>query len=273
MNRLLPLFIFSLLIAACGDADNAESPDEVAASVSPTTPAPATAPKPTYGNDRRAWVDGLNLRKEPRTGSEILTQLSTTDELTLTGQKSAESDAVVLRGVLYREPWYEIKTEAGQTGWVFGGAIKAEGESKGNRNFTATDFNYPYLGQFNLSRWEAAEAVGEDGGDYERSTTTYRGDGQVMTVTSAEGEYGLFTDHVLMNAKGDTLRARHFEFSNSALELFEEVIDYTGSEPMVHTRRQQSPKPYQQLSGRPEMVRGAWTSKRYAPGETIDIDI
>ena len=253
--HLLFLALLTLTFAACDDdtADVAPiDPDPTTAAIAPmeaTTSAEDTA----RSNVRYSWVDDLNLRDRPTTSGEIVARIPTTSPLTLTGKETPNDQVFVLRGGLYVEPWYEVKTEDGKIGWVFGGAIKEETERKGNRPLSAQKFNYPHFGQFDLGRWEK-ESV--DIGDTGSETITYRGDGQRIAIERAEGEYGYGITHFLYNLRGDQLRARNVAFNNETGELMEEIIDYMGPEPTLYRRTQSSPLSYQQLNAKPEVVRG-----------------
>lgn len=254
MHLLTILGLFLLLFTACGS-------DELASADTTTEEtAIAAPPPPSIGESpvRYAWVEDLNLRAEPSTKGKVIGKLKTTDKLTLSGEKSSQETPYVLRGALYVEPWYEVETEEGLKGWVFGGAIRQEKERKGNNPLRKLSFNFPYFGQYDLKSWKKTGEEASGGGDFTVTTTTYQGDGQKMEISDGYGEYGYFFKHEVFNLKGDTLKARSVTFDNETLLLTEEIVDYMEANPVTRVRSQASPISYQQLNGMPLLVRGEW---------------
>ena len=257
--RLPILFLFSLILwsfSSCGSDAHQSTGDT-------NSPAPETTAEPP--NEEAdgsiplyAWVDRLNMRSFPNTSAEVVAKLETTTPLTPTGRQSEQAEAIVLRGILYEAPWIEVETAEGKSGWVFGGAVKAEGELKGNPPITEEEFNFPAFGNFDLSEWEKiSEADGDEEGDFDRLTTRYRKDDQQLSIESYAGEYGYGYSYRLEEA-GGLLSERHFRFDNMELKMTEEVVDHRGLQPKSFSRTQTSPLPYQQLNARPMILDGDW---------------
>ena len=183
---LLFLFVFTLL-SACGGSDattNNDTSSEDASTEGSATTEESTN-EPLY-----SWVENLNLRESPSTSAKVITSVQPTDALERLEQ-SAKSEAIVLRGVMYDEPWVKVKTAAGDEGWVFGGAVKRKDEIKGNQPFTDEYFSFPVFGEYNLSGWRETSVIpGDDEGDFDRSTRKYKLGDHILTIYSYDGEYG-----------------------------------------------------------------------------------
>ncbi len=68
-------------------------------------------------------VKNLRLRAEPDTKKEILADLVEGDSVTFLNNKTDFTNKISLRGTYWDEPWLEVKTSKGVTGWVYGGGI------------------------------------------------------------------------------------------------------------------------------------------------------
>lgn len=256
MVRITFLALLVFLLCACGSNDEQVTTPTTPDSTVITTPAPAPI---TQTSERYTWVDDLNLRDAPSTRGKVLTKLSTSERLNLTGQQSGSTEAIVLRGGLYEEPWYEVETDSGVKGWVFGGALKAAGERKGNAPLSLLKFNHPRFGHYDLSRWEKLSTEPFEGGDVVGTTTTYRGNGERMIVEESGSEYGYRIEYKRLNLKGDPLQTRTLFYDNMSSELTEEVVSYLEEPKEVYRRVQKVSKPYQQLSSKPLVVQGDLT--------------
>ena len=256
MIRFLTALLPVVFLLNCS-TDVEEKPATGGSEAPLTIPAPAPAPVADDGI-RYAWVDYLNLRDAPSTQGKVLSSLRTTDRLSLTGKESPEAESVILRGKLYREPWYEVTTEKDRKGWVFGGALKKQDEKKGNPPLSVTRFNYPYFGDFDLSRWEERDApAGEESGDYAITRSRYEGDGQVLDITEGEGEYGYYIEHALKNQRGQPLKTRLLLYDNNSLTVMEKITDYMERQPVTYRRSLMVDKPYQALKGKILLLDGA----------------
>ena len=113
-----------------------------------------------------AWVDKLNIRDTPKLEGKTIASVDNQEALEFTGEKSRQSETIVLRGVAYDEPSLKVITSDQKEGWVFGGAVKRKGEDKGNGLMTETDFDLPYFGRFDLKDWTRQPSkAGADEGD------------------------------------------------------------------------------------------------------------
>ncbi|MBK8877328.1 MAG: SH3 domain-containing protein [Haliscomenobacter sp.] len=68
-------------------------------------------------------VDGLQLRAAPGPEGKTIRGLQLGESLTDLGEVSDFTTAVQLRGIAFNEPWLKVKTEKGEEGWVYGGAL------------------------------------------------------------------------------------------------------------------------------------------------------
>ena len=244
-------FMICLLCACGGDGEPAITTAPEAIITTTSEPAP-----PAPNNERYTWVDNLNLRDAPSLRGKVLTKLSTSERLMLTGEQSGSTETIVLRGGLYEEPWYEVETGAGVKGWVFGGALKAAGERKGNAPLSLLKFNHPRFGHYDLSSWEKLSSEPFKGGDIVGTLTTYRGNGERMTLREYGSEYGYGIEYQRLNLKGDPLQTRTLFYDNISSELSEEVVSYLEEPKEVYRRVQKVNKPYQQLRSKPLIVQG-----------------
>lgn len=207
------------------------------------------------------WVDRLNIRNQPNVQAKTIASVQSNETLIATGEKSVEPETIVLRGIAYHEPWYEVTTKDGTKGWVFGGAVKRQNEVKGNAAMTPTRFSFPVFGTYDLSQWTAIEAVDESGGDAETETKRYKKGNQVLEITDTEvGEYGYSQQYVLKDSRGTILMERNLEFSvdEGKFTLTESVIDRGNLPPKVYSRSQSLAKHYVLLNSKPLMVDGKW---------------
>ena len=208
------------------------------------------------------WVDKLNIRKTPDTKSQTVTIVESKTPLKYTGEKSEESESIVLRGVCYDEPWLRIITPDKMEGWVFGGAVRRKGESKGNKIITEEHFEFPHFGSFNLKEWERLSQKDESGGDAEIITTIYKKGNQVLEISYIDvGDYGYGRTYRLMDSDNKILKERELNFSADAeiRELKEVVKDFTTQPRKQYTRIQKFKKHHSQLNALPLMVNGIWS--------------
>ena len=106
------------------------------------------------------WVDKLNVRNKPTTKGKVISSVRSKDAMLFTGEISDDFETIVLRGVAYYEPWLRVKIPDGQTGWVFGGAVKQIDEEKGNNPISDTNFTFPYFGKYNMENWKKKYIMG-----------------------------------------------------------------------------------------------------------------
>ena len=209
-----------------------------------------------------AWVDQLNIRSNPNTSAEKVASVQSDEALEFTGDRSDNSETIVLRGVAYNEPWLKVITKDGQEGWVFGGAVKRKDETKGNEIIDDNGFDFPHFGRFNLRTWNKESTKDESGGDAQNTTTTYRKGDQVLEITIGDvGDYGYSRTYKLMDVDRKILKERRLSFSADVgfRELEEVVKDYMANPPKQYTRSQKFEKHHSQLNDLPMMVNGDWT--------------
>lgn len=208
-----------------------------------------------------SWVDKLNIRSAPNTSGKVVLTVQSDDALQLTGDKSDQSETIVLRGVAYDDHWFKVITPDKKEGWVFGGAVKLPDEAKGNEVLSETNFRFPYFGTFDLSDWTKLSDKDESGGDASIITTTYKRKNQYLEVSKVDiGGYGYERSYKLMDENKKVLKERALKFSADMelRELRETVIDYTKSPAKEYSRTQQLKKHHSQLNSLPLMVNGNW---------------
>lgn len=262
-------FLFVLLLSACG-GDTSEKPSQPTTEET-ETPEPANEVPQPYDmtslktNEKvYAWVDRLNIRDAANTSGKRVAAATEQDVLEFTGKKTEKTETIVLRGVAYNEPWLKVRTNDGKEGWVFGGAVKREGEEKGNDPISDGQFFFPHFGRFDLSTWEKTSSVDKSGGDAETDVSTYTKGGRILEIEKTDvGEYGYTRRYKLMESSGKVLKARAFAFEGNGLnELKETVNIYTSNPPKKYVRTQKLDKHYMQLGSRPVMVNGTWVEEK-----------
>ena len=191
-----------------------------------------------------------------------MTNVTEQEALEFTGEKSNGTEEIVLRGVAYDEPWLKVKTKDGTEGWVFGGAVKREGETKGNDPISDDQFFYAHFGRFDLSTWKKISSEDGSGGDYTGTATTYEKGGRLLEIAIGDmGEYGYSRSYKLMEGNKKVLKERTFSFNADAefREATEMVKVYTTNPPTQYQRSQKMKFHHSQMNSLPMMVNGAWT--------------
>lgn len=210
-----------------------------------------------------AWVDKLNIRATPARSGEVVTTVDTGTPLSISGEKSEKAELIVLRGVAYEEPWLEVITPEGLTGWVFGGAVRQPEEEKGNAPITETSFNFPYFGQFDLDSWEQLSRRDIEAGDAFGTEATYRQGSRLLEIRRTQtSEYGYQYSYTLREGKDQQLvKRRVLSFDATDGHILTETVDNFLSEPPLRQERTQLiGQHFSRLNARPEMARGAWTT-------------
>lgn len=254
------------LLPACGGSAGGSASDVATAPLGPSSGTPEgeaeeTNDPPAASAVRYAWVNDLNVRAEPRAAAAIVTKVQPTDELKLTGKNSGAAEPIVLRGILFEEPWLEVALPDGQTGWVYGGAVRGADEVKGGAPLTSTTFNYPAFGNFDLSQWETLKKVELPGEDVMTVQRSYGRDDRTLVVEEYHSEYGMGSSMTLRGGGGYLLKERVFKYDNLAETITESVTDHSGDVPVTYLRERPAPGPYQQLNAEPRMLTGNWTKK------------
>lgn len=260
--------LFSKLVAllamisftACADKTNKETPKT---DTTPKETPKVTAEVPKENNTYYAWVDKINMRDASNTKGKVIGTYSSSDPLEFTGTRSDDRDIIVLRGVAYDENWLKVTTPDNKEGWIYGGAVKKEGDKKGNRIITKDMFEFPYFGDFDITQWTDLGIVKSEAGDAETVTYSYMKNDEILEIEKTDvGEYGYYYTYRLMDAKKKLLKERKFGFTagmgdeGNLMELTETVKDYTTKK--QYERKQMLTKHFMQLNARAEMVNGAW---------------
>ena len=264
-SKFLFVFLISaFLFCSCGN-NSSEVGQSEETTIEETTEeniAPPSEDMTTLKENEKvyAWVDRLNIRDAANTSGKRVAAATEQEALEFTGEKSNNTEIIVLRGVAYNEPWLKVKTNDGKEGWVFGGAVKREGETKGNDPISDDRFFYPHFGRFDLSTWEKVASKDESGGDAEIDISNYKKGRRMLEITRTDvGEYGYSRYYKLMENNGKVLKIRDFEFVADGLnELNETVNVYTSNPPTKYSRSQKLDKHVILLNGRPLMVNGTW---------------
>lgn len=240
----------------------------------------STVPYPTQpraaGDFGFSWVDNLNIRSLPSTKGKVVSKTRKGEVLTFTGEKSEEPETIVLRGVAYMDYWYMISTPDGSEGWIFGGAVKASDEDKGNPPISDSKFAFPYFGKFDLNEWEQVDIIDESGGDAEITTSTFQRRNRTLIISKVEvGDYGYERIYMLKENK-KVIRERSLKFfaDTDYHELREEVKNYASNPPMKYFRSQELSRHYTQFNARPMMVYGTWDEENlHEPPEVGEVNI
>lgn len=264
MFRLFSLLVLTALLFTCeGNNTAAKNADNKA--TPPKVPPVAEFSEPvvefpyTEGQKLHTWVDGLNIRDRPSTNGRRIARVTPSEILTLTGKTSPAESTIVLRGVAYQAPWYEVKTDE-QTGWVFGGAIKHKEERKGNAPITEDKFDFPAFGSFDLSQWSEIGTDNDGGGDVDINETSYERNDERLTVSFVDAhDYGYTYEYVLTDLAGNLRKERTFNYSSLERTLTETVIDHLSTPKITYQRKQTIPQEAMPMSGKPLMASGAWT--------------
>ena len=208
-----------------------------------------------------AWVDKLNVRDNASLEGKAIASVDGGAALEFTGVKSGDVETIVLRGVAYEDLWYKVVTENDKEGWVFGGAVKRQNESKGNPLISDTKFAFPHFGEFDLSTWNKLGTKSE-GEEIDYEITSYQKANQIIEITFSDmGEMHYGYDYKLMDKDGKTIKERNFSFNGDTKTLEEKVKDYTIQIEFV--RNQSLKKHWYQLNAKPVMVNGNWTKRTF----------
>ena len=219
-----------------------------------------------------AWVDNLRIRAEPNTNATVVTTIKENTPLIFTGEQTKEKQKITLRNVEYDEPWLKVKTSAGEVGWVFGGAVKRQGEDKGTPADPSLLIDIPHFGRYDLREWVKGDSKEEEGGDYEGEVETFtKGDLSLICTSGETGEYGYSRSHKLLNKNKEIIKLRTLSWSNDPFTLTEIVYDFEESPGTKYSRQQQFEKHFFQLEPRPETVQGTFVSETMSKEEAKGI--
>ncbi|EDP97784.1 SH3 domain-containing protein [Kordia algicida OT-1] len=259
LSKLCILFTIVLLTACAGETkkDSKKTNNEAITDTSETTE--TTNEYDTY----YVWVDNINVRDIASTKGKIVGTYKGID-LEFTGNKSDVKSEIVLRSVVYNNHWLEVTTNDGKKGWIFGGAVKNEGDDAANDIITSEKFDFPHFGAYDVTSWSDLGITRSEGGDAETVTSSYMKNGNIIEIKKTEvGEYGYNHRYTLKDTQKNILKERIFTFTvnlenddKRIMELTETVNDFTTN--IQYTRSQQIHKHFMQLNARPLMVNGTW---------------
>ncbi len=287
-KNLLAVLLMLCLYSACetdtsssstATAANESAPkvadSESASSTSDSKPyskVPDTAPT-APSNKVVSWVDNLSIRKEPNLKSEVVTRVKENEELTLTGKKSDFKETIELRGKSYTEPWLEVQTSDGKTGWVFQGGTKSPGEAKGNALNTKTKFTYPHFGAFDLSEWKkVGSQEPDDESDVSVTSTTYQKGSQFLQIDIADSNYYWTKTMKLMDSNKKVIKERTLNIEpgnkEGTWDLTEKVKDFATNKQF--SRSETSKKGWYDY--KPDMLKGDWKEMATKGGGTSTSD-
>jgi len=173
---------------------------------SPETPKNPTAEVDTLVSEKKvesleiwyyATVDQLRLRSEPTKKGSVVEQIKEGGALLFLNEKTDMKERIKLRDRWFEEPWLKVKSEKGNEGWVFGGAVTMEApkEDFSKTPYDGCDSNYAknlnYQSQYNCYKKISAQQLAKDA-RYVKATPT----GYQVTLLSGETKN-------LVNENGD----------------------------------------------------------------------
>ena len=146
--------------------------------------------------DYYAFVDKLRVREVPglkskRQGAKFVDVLDEGDKVTFLGEKTEELYEVKLRGRQMNAPFYKIKTQKGEIGWIYAGALSSfpvEVEhyrvaiffDKDGNYGQGGDFSYYASGAMNNLLGTGIDAMYIDNDFDEVEIRSHRGDGKII---------------------------------------------------------------------------------------------
>ena len=217
-----------------------------------------------------AWVDLLNVRAKPATNAKVIATLRENAKVIFTGERTDELLKLDLRGQTFEEPWLKVKTSNGEEGWIFGGAVKRQGEDKGVKR---SSMSIGELTQLQLQQWTKGIEWKSGGGDAENVTTLYTKGGLTLAVQKTEvGEHGYSRTYELFNKAYQLIKKRTVNWeSDPSFSLKETVIDLETEPAKTYTRSQAFQQHFYQLKPRPETVKGDFVEGTLSAEETADL--
>lgn len=257
MTRFIPMLGLLLLLLTTACNNTSTSPKETSNDEqSVSTEKSSDEPNSYQANDSLiAWVDLLNVRAEPATNAKVVATLRENASVIFTGERSDELLKLDLRGQTFEEPWLKVITSNGEEGWIFGGAVKRQGEDKGVKR---SSMSIGELTQLQLQQWTKESEWKSGAGDAENVTTLYTKEGLTLAVQKTEvGEYGYSRTYELFNKDYQLIKKRTLSWeSDPSFVLKEIVIDLETAPAKTYTRSQVFQQHFFQLKPRPETVKG-----------------
>lgn len=217
-----------------------------------------------------AWVDLLNVRAKPATNAKVIATLRENAKVIFTGERTDELLKLDLRGQTFEEPWLKVKTSNGEEGWIFGGAVKRQGENKGVKR---SSMSIGELTQLQLQQWTKGTEWKSGGGDAENVTTLYTKGALTLAIHKTEvGEYGYSRTYELFNKAYQLIKKRTVNWeSDPSFALKETIVDLETAPATTYTRSQAFQQHFYQLKPRPETVKGDFVEGTLGTEETADL--
>jgi hypothetical protein len=260
IQQLSLLLLLSLVTLSCGETAPAEVTPDSALRVAPPPP-PKPRPATLQEEDELfTWVDKVNVRNAANTKGKVVGRIPAGEPMVYLGKKM-NTEEIVLRGVVYNEPWLQIRMKDGKEGWVFGGAVHRKQEVKGNPPVSATKISFPHFGRYDLADWTKISTKEGDSEEVDQTITTYQQDSRLIEVDAYEiGDYGYGYTYKLMDVEKRILIERKFVCSaDTELRTLEETVtSYMKSPTRIFTRKQNLENHFSQLNSKPVMVNGDW---------------
>lgn len=266
MKKTIICFL-TILLFACNQSKqnnaNNNSPNNSAGES--TTKEKTDQDEITKSNKVYPWVDKLNIRDQASTKGKSIASVNSGDALELIDSKSGKMETLVLRSVAYEDYWFKVRTSDGEEGWVFGGAVKQENETKGNDPMTKEAFDFPYFGRFDVSGWgKTGPTDVSESEEMDESLVSYiKGDEILKIVTWDMGDMGYGYRYQIQDGKEEDLilKEREISFSpgfDQSNTLSEIVKDFTQNPPMQYSRIQKVNVSRHDLKPFPLMALGSW---------------
>lgn len=119
------LLFFALFAVGC-TSDTSSVEEDTISNVPVEQPSQPVSPEvapPAIPARLITNLDNLRLRATPGEKGKEISRLPKGSVVTDMGEISDFTTRIRLRGVQFDEPWIKVKTESGQEGWLYGGAV------------------------------------------------------------------------------------------------------------------------------------------------------
>jgi hypothetical protein len=110
-------------------AQSSAKPNSPAASQPASSPSPAASPAgnspapAATGQKLYAVMDSLKVRADANRNGSVLAVARKGEELDFLG-KTGPVDKIKINGNMTEEPWLQVRTKGGKTGWVYGALVR-----------------------------------------------------------------------------------------------------------------------------------------------------
>ncbi len=121
--KLLKSILILTLFFACKNTNSPETPKNPAIEVDTLISEEKIEPAELW---YYATVDKLRLRAKPTKEADVVEQIEEGGPLLFLNEKTDSKERIKLRNRWFEEPWLKVRSEQGNEGWVFGGAVTDE---------------------------------------------------------------------------------------------------------------------------------------------------